>query len=166
MAFLYGYDTKRVNETMRRNIDRFPEDFCFKLTDDEYEHLRSQIATSKIDTDTHGGRRYLPYVYSEHGILMLSGLLKNDIAINTSIIIMRAFVYMRKYLMNNAGILNRLTEHDIKLLEHDKKFDDLFNQVNKETNIKQKIFFNGQIYDAYGLIIDIIESTENQYNYY
>ena len=116
VAHLYDYDTKRINETVRRNVNRFPEDFCFQLTVVEYDNfLRSQIATLKPKIGSGKHRKYLPYVFTEQGIAMLSGLLKNDIATETSIIIMRAFVYMRKYLMNNANIINRLTEHDIKL---------------------------------------------------
>ena len=80
VAMLYHYPTKRINETVRRNIERFPENFCFKLNESEAENLRSQIATSSLEKENYGGRRYLPYVFTEQGIAMLSGLLKNDIA--------------------------------------------------------------------------------------
>ena len=97
VAMLYNYNTKRINETVRRNKERFPDNFCFKLTEEEIENLRSQIATSSLKNENYGGRRYLPYVFTEQGIAMLSGLLKNEIAIKVSINIMNAFVEMRKF---------------------------------------------------------------------
>ncbi len=93
---------------------------------------------------------------------MLSGLLKNDIAIQVSINIMNAFVEMRKFLMLNGQVFERLTNMEYKLLDHDKKFNIVFDQLQHEENIKQKIFFQGQIYDAYSLIIDIIKKANNK----
>ena len=93
---------------------------------------------------------------------MLSGLLKNDIAVQVSINIMNAFVEMRKFLIQNGQIFERLTNIEYKLLEHDKKFNEVFNQLQVEENIKQKIFFEGQIYDAYSLIIDIIKKANKK----
>lgn len=93
---------------------------------------------------------------------MLSGLLKNDIAIQVSINIMNAFVEMRKFLMRNGQIFERLTSVEHKLLEHDKKFDEVFNQLQQEENIRQKIFFEGQIYDAYSIIVDIIRKANSK----
>ena len=93
---------------------------------------------------------------------MLSGLLKNDIAIQVSINIMNAFVEMRKFLMINGQVFERLTSMEYKLLEHDKKFDEVFNQLQLEENIKQRIFFDGQIYDAYSVIIDIIKKANKK----
>ena len=92
VAILYHYETKRINETVRRNKERFPINFCFQLTEDETENLRSQFATSSLEKENYGGRRTLPYVFTEQGIAMLSGLLKNEIAIQVSINIMNAFV--------------------------------------------------------------------------
>ena len=85
VAMLYHYETKRINETVQRNKARFPENFCFQLDEDELDNLRSQFATSSLERDNYGGRRYLPYVFTEQGIAMLSGLLKNKIAIQVSI---------------------------------------------------------------------------------
>ena len=133
----------------------FPIEFCFQLTSQEYEVLKSQIATSNI----RGGKQKLPYVFTEKGILMLSGLLKNEIAIEVSIKIVEVFVEMRKFLSSNEQLFERLTNVEYKLLEHDKKFDQVFDQLQHEENIKQKIFFEGQIYDAYSLIIDIIKKA-------
>ena len=158
VAILYHYETRRINETVKRNIERFPIDFCFQLTSKEYEVLKSQFATSNI----RGGKQKLPYVFTEKGILMLSGLLKNEVAIEVSIKIVEAFVEMRKFISSNGQLFERLTNVEYKLLEHDKKFDKVFDQLQHEENIKQKIFFEGQIYDAYSLIIDIIKKANKK----
>lgn len=158
VARLYHYETKRINETVKRNIERFPVEFCFQLSNSEYESLKSQIATS----NTRGGKQKLPYVFTEKGILMLSGLLKNEIAIEVSIRIVEAFVEMRKFISSNGQVFERLTNVEYKLLEHDRKFDEVFNQLQLEENIKQKIFFDGQIYDAYSIIVDIIKRANNK----
>jgi len=183
VAMLYHYETKKVNQAVKRNIDRFPERFCFQLTEEEFSNLRSQIVTLNQNTVHEGNensslrlqianlnentgrgkhRKYLPYVFTEQGIAMLSGLLKNDIAIQVSINIMDAFVEMRKFLMLNGQVFERLTNVEYKLLEHDKKFDKVFNQLLQEENIKQRIFFEGQIYDAYSIIIDIIKKANKK----
>ena len=180
VAMLYHYETKKINQAVKRNIERFPEKFCFQLTEEEFSSLRSQIVTlnkttvqdnfedsslrsqfATLNENTGRGkhRKYLPYVFTEQSIAMLSGLLKNDIAIQVSINIMDAFVEMRKFLMVNGQLFERLTNVEYKLLEHDKKFDKVFDQLQNEENIKQKIFFEGQIYDAYSLIIDIIKKA-------
>jgi hypothetical protein len=104
----------------------------------------------------------LPYCFTEQGIAMLSGLLRNEIAVQVSISIMNAFVEMRKFLMLNGQVFERLTNIEYKILEHDKKFDEVFNQFQIEKNIKQRIFFEGQIYDAYSLIIDIIKRANKK----
>lgn len=183
VAMLYHYPTKRINETVNRNKQRFPDNFCFQLTEEEYKFLRcknstlnevnsnniiedkslrSQIATLEENTGRGKHRKYLPYVFTEQGIAMLSGLLKNDIAIQVSINIMNAFVEMRKFISSNGQLFERLTNVEYKLLEHDKKFDKVFDQLQNEENIKQKIFFEGQIYDAYSLIIDIFKKANKK----
>lgn len=171
VAMLYHYETKRINETVRRNKERFPENFCFQLTEDETENLRSQFATSSLEKENYGGRRTLPYVFTEQGIAMLSGLLKNEIAIQVSINIMNAFVEMRRFIANSGQVFERLASVEYKLLEqnkmlteHEEKFEKVFDELqkNEETEFKQKIFFNGQIYDAYSLIIDIIKRAKNK----
>ena len=155
---LYHYETKRINETVKRNIERFPIDFCFQLNSTEFTILKSHIATS----NNRGGKQKLPYVFTEKGILMLSGLLKNEIAIEISIKIVEAFVEMKKFIYANSQLFERLTNVEFKLLEHDKKFNTIFNQLQQEENIKQKIFFEGQIYDAYSIIIDIIKKANTK----
>lgn len=164
VAMLYHYTTKNVNKAMKRNIDRFPEDFCFQLTESEVKNLRFQNGTSSLETENYGGRRYLPYAYTEQGISMLAGILKNEIAVQVSINIMRAFVEMRKFIANNGQVFDRLTKVEYKLLENDKKFDAVFNELqkDKETEFKQKIFFKNQIYDAYSLIIDMIKRAKTK----
>ena len=177
VAMLYHYQTKRINEAVKRNKERFPENFCFQLTTEEIENIKmpnevlnfksennwSQFATSsKSENIKHRGKKYLPYAFTEQGIAMLSGLLKNDIAVQVSINIMNAFVEMRKFLIQNGQIFERLTNIEYKLLELDKKFNEVFNQLQVEENIKQKIFFEGQIYDAYSLIIDIIKKANKK----
>ena len=163
VVMLYHYETKNVNKAMKRNIERFPEDFCFQLTNDEFKNLRFQFGT--LNKKVNNGkvtRKYLPYVYTEQGISMLAGVLKNDIAIQVSISIIRAFIEMRKFISSNSQIFERLTNVEYKLLEHDKKFDKVFNELQKDENFKQKIFFQGQIYDAYSLVIDIIRRAKSK----
>ena len=163
VAMLYHYETKNVNKAMKRNIERFPEDFCFQLTNDEFKNLRFQFGT--LNKKVNNGkviRKYLPYVYTEQGISMLAGVLKNDIAIQVSISIIRAFIEMRKFISSNSQIFERLTNVEYKLLEHDKKFDEIFDSLLKKEEFKQKIFFGGQIYDAYSLVIDIIKRAKSK----
>ena len=165
VAMLYHYTTKRINEAVNRNKARFPENFCFQLTEAELEDRWSQIATaSKNIENKFRNKKYLPYVFTEQGIAMLSGLLKNEIAIQVSINIMNAFVEMRKFILSNGQIFNRLTNVEYKLLEHDKKFDEVFNELQKDKKeeFNQKIFFEGQIYDAYSLVIDIIKNAKKK----
>ena len=183
VAMLYHYPTKRINESVNRNKQRFPENFCFQLTEEEYKSLRfknltlneanskdeiqnnslrSQIATLDKNIGRGKHRKYLPYVFTEQGIAMLSGLLKNDIAIQVSINIMNAFVEMRRFFAVNGQLFERLTNVEYKLLEHDKKFDKVFDRLQNEENIKQRIFFDGQIYDSYSLIIDIIKRANKK----
>ena len=166
VAMLYHYETKNVNRAVKRNIERFPNEFCFQLTEDEFQTLRFQFGTSKlnlkINDEFRGGRRYLPYVFTEQGIAMLAGVLKNDVAVKVSINIIKSFIEMRKFISLNGQLFERLTNMEYKLLEHDKKFDEVFNQLQLEENIKQRIFFNGQIYDAYSVIIDIIKKAKKK----
>ena len=162
VAKLYHYATKNINKALKRNMERFPEDFCFQLTEKELENLRFQFGTSSLEKDNYGGRRYLPYAFTEQGVAMLSGLLKNETAVQVSINIMRAFVEMRKFINENRQLFERLTNVKYKLLKHDKKFDEVFKQLGHEENINQKIFFEGQIYDAYSLIVDIIKKANDK----
>jgi hypothetical protein len=114
LAALYGAPTFRLNEAVKRNADRFPDDFCFQIVQEEFVNLKSQIAIS-----SYGGRRTLPWVFSEHGALMAATILRSPRAVQMSIYLVRAFVQMRDGLMANAAILKRLAEIDRRLLEHD-----------------------------------------------
>lgn len=171
VAMLYHYETKYINLAVRRNKERFPEDFCFQLTNVEAENLRLQFATSSLTKENYGGRRTLPYVFTEQGIAMLSGLLRNDVAIKVSINIMNAFVEMRRFLTTNRQVFERLNNVEYKLIEqnnllsnHEKKFEEVFDQLQnkKENEFTQKIFFDGQIWDSYSLIIDIIKRAKSK----
>lgn len=159
VAQLFNYETKDLNRNVRNNIKRFPEYYCFQLTEEEYKSLRCKNFTlNKNGRGQH--RKYIPYAFTEYGITMLAGLLKSEVAVNVSIKIVNTFIEMRKFLSSNGQLFERLTNVEYKLLEHDKKFDKVFDQLQHEENIKQKIFFEGQIYDAYSLIIDIIKKSE------
>lgn len=160
VAMLYQYETKNINKAMKRNIERFPEDFCFKLTEDELDKMRFHFGTTS--NIKYRSEKYLPYVYTEQGVSMLAGILKNDIAVKVSINIIRAFIEMRKFILNNAQVFERLTNVEYKLLEHDKKFNEIFNEMQHEENVKQKIFFDGQIYDAYSILAKIIKKANNK----
>ena len=169
VAMLYQYETKKVNQAVKRNIDRFPERFCFKLTKEELENLKSQNVTSSLaNENVYGGRRFLPYVFTEQGIAMLSGILKSEVAIQVSIRIMDAFVEMRKFINTNKNLFEKVinieNKMDSKFFEYDKKFDLVFNELqkNQQKEFEQKIFFDGQIFDAYSLIIDIIKSAKSK----
>lgn len=163
IALLYGVETKRVNESVKRNKDRFPETFCFKLTVEEVKNLRSQIATSK-KSNNYGGTRYLPYAFSECGVAMLSSVLKSKQAINISIKIIEAFVQMRKELYKNESILKRINEIELNHTNFinltNEKFNRIFDiiEIKKEEN--NKVFYEGEVFDAYSFIIDLIKKAK------
>lgn len=161
VANMYQCETKYVNRVVKRNIERFPEEFCFQLDENEFNSLRCQFVT--LNESKRGQhRKYLPYAFTEQGIAMLSVLLKSDVAVKVSVNIMKAFVEMRKFLMINGQVFDRLTNIEYKLLEQDKKINEVFNQLQNEENVKQRIFFQGQIYDAYSLMIDIIRKANTK----
>lgn len=112
--------------------------------------------------NTHGGRRYMPYVFSEQGIAMLSTVLKSDIAVEVSIKIMNSFVEMRRFLLSNKEMFARLDRVELKQLETDKKLEEVFNYIATVTEIKQNIFFDGQIYDAFRFVVGIIQKAKKQ----
>ena len=156
LAKLDGVETRVLNQAVKRNKERFPEDFMFQLTKEEVESLRSQIVISSW-----GGRRYLPYAFTEQGVAMLSAVLKSKTAVEVSIKIMKAFVAMRKFILKNAEIFSRLEKVEYKLSEHDKKFEALFDALaNKDEIPNQGIFFDGQIFDAYKFACDLIRSAK------
>lgn len=166
LARLYGVETKRLKEQVKRNINRFPSDFMFELTKNEALSLRSQIATSNKD-GVRGGNRYSPFAFTENGVAMLSSVLKSDTAIEVNIRIMRAFTAMRSFLMNNAHMFKRIEtiEHNYLLLnrhlsEHDRKFEEVLSRLDdKDSEPIEGFFFEGQIFDAYSLISDLIRKA-------
>jgi hypothetical protein len=153
---MYEVETRALNQAVSRNRERFPDDFMFQLTSEEWENLKSQNVTSSW-----GGRRKLPYVFTEQGISSLSGVLKSETAVKVNIAIMRAFVQMRKFLVENAAIFQRLDKVEQKQIEADQKFDRIFNALeDKSVKPKQGIFYDGQIFDAYVFVADLIKSAE------
>ena len=189
LAILYGVETKRLNEQVKRNIERFPEDFMFQLTKVELINLKSQIATSseigkslrsqivtfnegtnlksQIVTSSHGGVRYLPYAFTENGIAMLSSVLRSPTAIQVNIHIMRAFTAMRHFIASNAQIFQRLDvmeQNQLALAAHqtetDHKLEEVFRRLdNSNVQPHQGIFYDGQIFDAYTFINDRIREA-------
>lgn len=141
LAELYQVTTGRLNEQVKRNLNRFPSRFMFQLTDDEYKSLISQNAISKKGR---GGRRTSPYVFTEQGIAMLSTVLKSDIAVDVSIKIMDAFVEMRNFLLSNREMFARLDRVELKQLETDKKLEEVLNYIGANTEVKQNIFSMGK----------------------
>ena len=161
LARIYQVETKVFNQAVKRNIDRFPESFCFQLTQEEFDaiNLRSQFVTSSLN---YGGRRYLPYVFCEQGIAMLSAVLRSDIAIKVSIEIMNAFVEMRKILVDNAALFHRLDKIELKQIDADQKFEEIFKALETgKLHSEKGIFYDGQIFDSYAFVSDIIRSGQS-----
>lgn len=162
LAKLYQVTTGNLNKAVKRNLSRFPEHFCFQLTEHEYKNLRFQNGSSSSNNNNYGGRRYMPYVFTEQGIAMLSAVLKSDIAVEISVKIMNSFVEMRRFLLSNQELFSRLDRIEIKQLETDRKFEEVFNYIAANTEVKQNIFFNGQIYDAFSFIVGLIGKAKKE----
>ena len=183
LAELYGVKTKRLNEQVKRNINRFPKDFMFQLNENEEQILRSQIATSKnmalkpqiqqynedflrsqIATLNKGWgkhKKYPTYAFTEQGVAMLSSVLRSQKAIDVNIQIIRAFIEMRKYISKNLELFQRLDKVENKLLTYDKKFEQIFNALEDKTLPNKGIFFEGQVFDAYKFVSDLIRTANN-----
>ena len=157
LAELYQLETRALKQAVRRNIERFPQDFMLELTNSEIEFLVSQsVIPSK---QYFGGAK--PYAFTEQGVAMLSAVLKSTIAIEINIKVMRAFVQMRKFIANNVTIFERLDNIEQKQFITDTKIDKVFKAIEaKEIKPKQGIFFDGQIFDAYVFIADLIKSAK------
>ncbi len=159
LAELYGVETKMLNRAVKRNIERFPDNFMFQLSEIEFSNLRLQIGTSN---NSRGGRRYHPYVFTEQGVAMLSAVLRSTTAVTVSIQIINAFVSMCRFLSANADIFRRLDSIEHKQLETDLKVEKIFDAIELDKlKPKQGIFFNGQIFDAYNFVADLIRSAES-----
>jgi len=159
LAELYQVETRRLNEQVKRNIERFPEEFMFQLSKEEFENWKSQFATSKDKMSL----RKIPYAFTEQGVSMLASVLKSKIAIDISIQIIKAFVGMRKLISQNIITYERFERIEERLSLHDKNFDTLFEALEEKTKKPtQGIFFDGQIYDAYAFINDLLKSVKNE----
>lgn len=158
LAVLFQVETKILNKSVKRNSERFPTHFMFQLTNEEWNNLRFQIGTS---SETYGGRRFLPYAFTEQGVAMLSAILRSEIAIKVSLQIMNAFVSMRKLIRNSMHIEYRLTQLEIKNIETDQKFNHVFDALeNKQIVPEQGIYFDGQIFDAYLFVSNLVRSAK------
>ena len=148
LAVLYQVETGALNRAVKRNISRFPEDFRFQLTKEEYQNLRCQtgISSSAQGENNYGGRRTLPYVFTEQGISMLASVLHSEVAIKVSIGIMRAFVEMRRFIANNALLFERISNVELKQLEYQKQTDEKLDQI----------------FDAFSLIVSLIQKAEKE----
>ena len=178
VAKLYQVETRALKQAVKRNLSRFPDDFAFQLTEEEFSSLRSQVvtlnkttvqdnfedsslrsqfATLNKNNNSRGQHiKYLPYVLTEQGIMMLSGLLKSDIAVKVNIQIINAFVYMRKYISKDLNN-NILINHENRIL----KLEESFNKLNNNTKVNT-VFYDGQIYDAYSLFVDILNKAKKE----
>jgi len=171
LALLYRVETKVLNQAVKRNSERFPEEFMFKINNDESSHLKLKIGFSENDSlrsqnvtlDSARGkhRKYLPYAFTEQGVAMLSAVLRSETAVKVSIQIINAFVTMRRFIAANALIFQRLDTLETKQLVTDKKIDHVLNALeSKEIQLKQGIFFDGQIFDAYKFVADLIRTAQ------
>ena len=166
LAMLYGVEAKVLNQAVKRNVERFPNDFRFQLTKEEC--LRSQIVTLNEKQGKH--LKYMPYAFTEQGVAMLSSVLRSQTAIEVNILIMRAFVSMRHFMVNNASVFSRLETieyHQLEMQQHqqetDKRIDEVFRRLDEgNAKPKQGVFYNGQIYDAYTFVSDLIKSAKKR----
>ena len=160
IAAFFDVDTKRINEQMKRNKARFPEDFCFQLNSLEFKTLKSQNATSNIGR---GGKQKLPFVYTEHGIIALAGVLKSETADKMSVEIARKFIQMRKFILENGDVLLALAKLQNRQLEFENetnhKFEQVFKLIEKLDLPKTALFYNGEWFDAFDFIVGIIRKA-------
>jgi hypothetical protein len=157
LAEMYQVETKVLNQAVKRNIDRFPKQFRFQLTDQEKEELVTKC--DRFTSLKHASVN--PYAFTEQGVAMLSAVLRSDIAVNVSIQINNAFVEMRKLIANHSGLLQRMEGMERKQLETDQKFEKIFKALESKDHIPpQGVFFDGQVFDAYALASKIIRSAK------
>ena len=166
LAQLYQIETRILNQSVKRNIKRFPNHYRFQVTHKEYEDLKSQIVISSMVEGNHGGRRKLPFVFTEQGIAMLSSVLKSDVAIQINMRIMDTFVDIRKYMANNALLYEKVNNIELKQMEFqnitNERFDRVFRYIEDHAEDERKIFFDGQIYDAFSLIVSLIQKAQKK----
>jgi hypothetical protein len=165
LATLYGVETKRINEQVKRNKERFPEDFCFQIDKSEFKELVANC--DRFNKLKHSSSR--SFAFTEQGIAMLSSVLKSETAIRVNIAIMRAFVAARQILMQNGGLVNRLSnveskmlEQDARLLEHDHKFDTIFEAMDRGELQSKGLYYNNQMFDAYVFVCGLIRQAKRR----
>ena len=158
LARLYGVTTSRLNEQVKRNIARFPQSFRFQLTEAE----RDEVVAKCDNLRTLKFSPSLPYVFTEQGIAQLSSVLHSPVAIEVSVRIMNAFVAMRRFLVANAAVFQRLVSLEHRQLETDKRIDEVFRRLDSGIKANQGIFFDGQIFDAYTFVSDLIRSAKKR----
>ncbi len=158
LAELYQVDTKVLNQAVKRNIERFPESFRFQLSNNEKYELVTNCDRFKVLKHSTSN----PYVFTEQGVAMLSAVLKSETAIHTSIRIIEAFVAMRNFLMSNASIFQRMERLEMKQLKTDEKVDAILDKLGEEKKPKEGIFFQGQIFDAYIFVADLIRKAQKR----
>ena len=158
LADLYQVQTKRLNEQVKRNLGRFPEEFCFRLSNEEKNELVANC--DRFEKLKHSTSN--PYAFTEQGIAMLAVVLKSDVAVEVSVKIMNSFIEMRKFLLSNQELFSRLDRVELKQLETDRKLEEVFNYMANNTEVKQNIFFDGQIYDAFRFIVSIIQKANKE----
>ena len=156
LALLYNVETRRLNEQVKRNSERFPEDFMFQLSKEEFEDWKSQTATSNSIVM---GARKRPYAFTDNGIAMLSSVLRTPTAVEVNIRIMRAFTTMRHFITNNVQIFQRLANMEYHQMETDKRIDEVFRRLDANSQPQQGIFFDGQVFDAYQFFCDLIRKA-------
>ena len=160
LAEMYGVETAQLNRQVKRNIERFPEDFMFQLTKEECEILKCQNGTSSWG----GDRRALPHAFTEQGLAMLSGILRSDTAIQANIVIMRAFVAMRRFLSANAGLFQRIEHLEERQLITDQKMEEVLQRMDalSPTVTPEQIFATGCIWDAWDYVSRLIRSATSR----
>ena len=167
LARLYGVETKALNQAVARNPKRFPERYCFQLTKSEADTLRSQIVTLHPDPEKRDSWwRYLPRVFTEQGVAMLSATLRSETAIQVSIRIIDSFAEMRHFIANNAAMFERVREVELRQLEYqrtaDDRFEQIFDYMEAHEAPKQKVFFGGQIYDASEMLVELVQRAKRE----
>lgn len=156
LAKLYQVETRILNQKVKRNIERFPEEFCFQMSILEFENWKSQIVMSESDKI---GLRRPPYVFTEQGVAMLSAIISSDVAIDISIKIMKAFVEMKKYISTNLIEQRYINNQVLKNTENIKLLQESFSKFEEKRKVNE-IYFDGQIYDAYSKILDILNEAK------
>ena len=180
LARLYGVETKALNQAVKRNIERFPERNCFQLTALEYTNWKSQSVMSDINTkdenlksqivtSSWGGTRKMPFAFTEQGVAMLASVLHSETAVRVSLQIMDAFVAMRHFMMQNGGFINRLSNVEAKILdqdrkniEYDRKFDEVFEAMDRNELQSKGLFYNNQEFDAYVFVCGLIRQAKKR----